>query len=1172
MALVAGQRVLRRIFTLRRYLSEGPSCVLWEADPGDGEGVLIKAWPFLKDEPTPVERNLWDRELRTLYRLASTPEAERRLVTLIDAAVDQDARAFVLALKVPGFDRLSDVLSNRKTSGWLSDLSDVGRRVDLWRGTLRLIEGLAHVHRFRSVHRAVRPENIYLDSRRGPDSLRLGGFEWSVRIGEHTRNESEASSPLGRANASLNADWRDLGFVLAGMFGVATDVVASSDTERVVSEIQELRRLNEDEKAYIRTLVAANGNGPIDRDDIIRNCTDVIDSLERPARLRTGDRVGVVVSLRNKLGPTDLAVRIAETDPQVTATNEAALRRWIEDDLSDAEILASGDPDNRSYFLKGRRLPYRLLPFERRLQGGDSETTWNLGYLVKAEYIDERRVGRRSFPFPAMISVHTVQVAHSSYSEICRKVRSWESVLPSPQEPSGDPQPQITFLKRFLEVTNEIERAIRETEIYPVRAVRHWSNGVHEYVIVEESLRVDALPMSDRTTSMVQYLSDEDAKAATAQVEIYVGPEPELNVSRWVEPAEFWTLHELPPGRSCDLGVKQVLLRRFRTGPGAKTLPPPENSAFLRTRGMFAQITLVDRRAEAIELLSAHLFLQRALVMPDTVYMDTGVDELPLPIPPEASLDHAKRAVLKQIWRTRPIYCLQGPPGTGKTTLVAQLLKQIYEDDPSCQVLLTAQAHSAVDHLRDEVSKFVVTRQHEDPAWIAPLAVRLRKPRPNEIEREFQDSASPSAVARQILDDSIRALQTRSSPPQHIREWLDYAREQAEDGDFEQLVRRGANFVYCTSTAADLLELAQSNQTFDWSIIEEAGKAHGFDLVLPLQTGHRWLLIGDQNQLPPYRQKDFSVGLDRLDVICKSDADLRRFWSDTSASERQGFTEAAKRWLFFFRELFETVQRRVQSETPLVGMLTEQHRMHPEIGNLISHAFYGGKITNATQDQLTGLPLQRVLHQFVTPKSIQGRAIVWVNVSRNAVNSTEQDEEEGRLLNAREVKAVEQVLRTMTLPSDDGETSAVLTPYRRQVRELRSSLGRKPQWALLPEGYDHLDQDQIGVFTVDSFQGRQASVIVVSLVRNNTEREITRAFGFLTEHERINVMMSRAEKLLVLVGAWDFFKAHLAGKSREAGQPFAELARLADWLDQAFEGGRALCISAEEFAKGGDSA
>jgi AAA domain len=1167
MTLVTGQRVLRRIFTLRRCLTSGSPCVLWEAEPGDGEGVLIKAWPFVQDGPTPVERNLWDRELRTLYRLASTPEAERRLVTLIDAAVDLDAKAFVLALKVPGFDRLSDVLRNRSRSGWLSDLSDVSRRIALWRGALRLIEGLAHVHRFRSVHRAVRPENIFLDVRLGPDSFRLGGFEWSVRLGAHARNKFDATSPLGRANASLNADWRDLGFVLAGIFGVQADAVESGDIARIISEIQELRRVTEDEKSYLRTLVTADGNGPIDRDDMIRACSDLIDSLERPARLRSGDHVGVVVSLSNRLGPTDLAIRIAETDPQINATDELAIRRWIEADLSDAEIVTAGDIQNRSYFLKGRRLPYRLVPFERRLPGGDSETTWNLGYLIKAEFVDERRVVRRFLPFPAMIAVHTVQVAHTSYSEICRKVRSWEGVLPPPPEITGESQPEINFLRRFLEVTNEIERAIRETEIYPIRFIRGWTNGSHEYAVVEETARNPALPMSDRTSSMIQYLSDEEAKAPIAQLEIFIGPEGELDFPRRVEPAEFWVLHELPPGTAYALSAKQVLLRRFSSRPGTKALPTPEEATFLRTRGMFAQITLVDRRAEAINLLSAHLFLQRALVMPDTVYMDTGIDELPLPIPEQASLDQAKRTVLKQIWRTRPLFCLQGPPGTGKTTLVAQLLKQIYEDDPSCQVLLTAQAHSAVDHLRDEVSKFVRARKREDPLWTAPLAVRLRKPRPNEIESDLQDSASPSALAREILASSIRDLQTRVCPPQHIRDWLDYARGQSDDGDFEQLVRRGANFVYCTSTAADLLELAQSNQTFDWSIIEEAGKAHGFDLVLPLQTGHRWLLIGDQNQLPPYREKDFALGLDRLEVICKSDADLRRFWGDMPATERQAFTDTAKRWLFFFRELFETVQRRIQSEIPLVGMLTEQHRMHPEIGNLISHAFYGNRITNATVDSLTGRPLERVLHHFAIPQSMREIAIVWVNVPRSPLSSTDPDE--GKLLNAGEVKAVERILQAMQPSSEFQETSAVLTPYKRQVRELRSNLRQKPVWALLPEGFEHLAQDRIGVFTVDSFQGRQASVVVVSLVRNNTEREITAAFGFLTEHERINVMMSRAEKLLVLVGAWEFFRAHLASKSREPGQPFAELARLADWLEQSFKNGKALLTSAEEFTKGG---
>ena len=41
------------------------------------------------------------------------------------------------------------------------------------------------------------------------------------------------------------------------------------------------------------------------------------------------------------------------------------------------------------------------------------------------------------------------------------------------------------------------------------------------------------------------------------------------------------------------------------------------------------------------------------------------------------------------------------------------------------------------------------------------------------------------------------------------------------------------------AAAIGLLEVTQSNETFDWGIIEEAGKAHGFDLVLPTQTEHR---------------------------------------------------------------------------------------------------------------------------------------------------------------------------------------------------------------------------------------------------------------------------------------------------------------------------------------------
>src|SRR5262249_61078698 len=73
------------------------------------------------------------------------------------------------------------------------------------------------------------------------------------------------------------------------------------------------------------------------------------------------------------------------------------------------------------------------------------------------------------------------------------------------------------------------------------------------------------------------------------------------------------------------------------------------------------------------------------------------------------------------------------------------------------------------------------------------------------------------------------------------------------------------SLTYCTTTAGDLEELAAGAQSFDWSIVEEAGKVHGFELALPLQAGHRWLLIGDPKQLPPYRDEDYQESIDHLD-------------------------------------------------------------------------------------------------------------------------------------------------------------------------------------------------------------------------------------------------------------------------------------------------------------------
>lgn len=52
------------------------------------------------------------------------------------------------------------------------------------------------------------------------------------------------------------------------------------------------------------------------------------------------------------------------------------------------------------------------------------------------------------------------------------------------------------------------------------------------------------------------------------------------------------------------------------------------------------------------------------------------------------------------------------------------------------------------------------------------------------------------------------------------------------------------------------------------------------------------------------------------------------------------------------------------------------------------------------------------------------------------------------------------------------------------------------------------------ISTVDSFQGREKEIIIFSMVRSNPNGSI----GFLNENRRFNVAITRAKKMLIVVG------------------------------------------------------
>src|SRR5208337_2319754 len=82
-------------------------------------------------------------------------------------------------------------------------------------------------------------------------------------------------------------------------------------------------------------------------------------------------------------------------------------------------------------------------------------------------------------------------------------------------------------------------------------------------------------------------------------------------------------------------------------------------------------------------------------------------------------------------------------------------------------------------------------------------------------------------------------------------------------------------------------------------------------------------------------------------------------------------------------------------------------------------------------------------------------------------------------------------------------------------------------------GWRHLD---VQVNTVDQFQGRECSIIIVSLVRAG---EVTGEF--VKDYRRINVAFSRAKNLLVIVGSRSAFEgAAVPICPVEGGEPNAK--------------------------------
>jgi superfamily I DNA and/or RNA helicase len=189
------------------------------------------------------------------------------------------------------------------------------------------------------------------------------------------------------------------------------------------------------------------------------------------------------------------------------------------------------------------------------------------------------------------------------------------------------------------------------------------------------------------------------------------------------------------------------------------------------------------------------------------------------------------------------------------------------------------------------------------------------------------------------------------------------------------------------------------------------------------------------------------------------------------------------------------LERAVNSGYPL-SLLSVQYRMRQSIADFSSERFYDGKIE--------------------TPQHLADRDIHVTFIDTAGSGTSEHPgENSGSLCNEAELDIAVKLLNT-EIP--DHGSVAFISPYAAQVAAARERLPAN-----------------IRISTIDSFQGQEMPIVIVSLVRSNDDGII----GFLKDYRRMNVALTRAQESLYVIGdsatigADPFYRAFLEYTERQ---------------------------------------
>lgn len=533
-----------------------------------------------------------------------------------------------------------------------------------------------------------------------------------------------------------------------------------------------------------------------------------------------------------------------------------------------------------------------------------------------------------------------------------------------------------------------------------------------------------------------------------------------------------------------------------------------------------------------------------------------------------ANLNSSQISAIAKAVEAKDLALIQGPPGTGKSTAIAELIWQLALQNPKAKILLTSEANLAVDNALDKLKSSIHNivkpiriaagdkfsaeglsyAQTELKKW-AGIELSKIEIEDDKLAKETDEYKSFD-IKEIVLNRWLRNIYSRSHDrienPELRKLWYDILTDLPlswKKRVYEEYISH-CNVIGATCSAISDTNYSATEEKgrhrasrfikkfrsiygetdkegyvtklcFKTVIQDEASKATPAELSLPLAYGEKAVIIGDHRQLPP--------NLDKEDILFK--LHMQRIKSSNREEHDQILKlekYVRKNFDLLEKSHFERLFRQIDAS--LKGTFDTQYRMHKDINDVIEQFYVedNGLRCGVKDDERQ--------HNIDIPELLSPENhVIWIDT-----NSPEVRDGTSRA-NKGEVEAIGWVLEKFaesdsfkqylqSLSTDEEREIGLITFYGSQMKRLRPLVEQSTKKGL-----------RIKMSSVDRFQGMERNIIIVSLVRSNSiaqkwnQRPDFRLFpdigfpkqndyGFAKSPNRLNVALSRAKCLLIVVG------------------------------------------------------